>query len=152
MLVATPSRLVAITQGLSPTQLVTPPEPREWSARDMLAHLRACADMWGKYIVLILNEDQHTFKAVNPTNWIMQTNYREQEFPPSLQVFMAQRVELLVVLKPLPSKDWFRMATVTGAGKPRERTVRTYAQRLTNHEQSHIKQIECIVDVLRTQS
>jgi hypothetical protein len=43
------------------------------------------------------------------------------------------------------------MALVTGAGKPRERTVPTYARWLTNHEQSHIGQIERIVNTLRTE-
>ena len=67
MLAATPSRLASLTVGLQPAQLLVPPEPGEWSARDVLAHLRACADMWGKYIVVILSEDKPTFKAVNPT-------------------------------------------------------------------------------------
>ena len=149
MLANTPSRLANLTEGLTPAQLRTPPEPGEWSARDVLAHLRACSDMWGKYIVMILNEDHPTFKAMNPTTWIKQTNYLEQDFHPSLQAFTAQRAELLAVLKPLPPKAWSRMATVTGAGKPRERTIRTYAQWLANHEQSHFKQIERIVNTQR---
>ncbi|NIT59763.1 MAG: hypothetical protein GWN00_27140, partial [Aliifodinibius sp.] len=76
MLADTPSHLADLTAGLSPAQLVTPPEPGEWSARDVLAHLRACADMWGKYIVVILSQDRPTIKAVNPTTWIKKTNYR----------------------------------------------------------------------------
>ncbi len=114
LLAAAPSRLADLTKGLSAAQLVTPPEPGEWSARDVLAHLRACADMWGGYIAVILSEDRPTFKAVNPTTWIKNTNYREQEFRPSLQAFTAQRAELLAVLKPLPPKAWSRVATVTG--------------------------------------
>lgn len=149
MLADTPSHLADLTKGLSPAQLVTPPAPGEWSARDVLAHLRACADMWGKYIVVILSQDRPTIKAVNPTTWIKKTNYREQEFQPSLQAFTAQRAELLAVLKPLPPEAWSRTATVTGAGKPRERTVHTYAQWLANHERSHFKQFERIVNTLR---
>ena len=149
MLASTPSRLADLTQGLLPAQLLTPPEPGEWSARDVLAHLRACADMWGKYIVVILSEDKPTIKAVNPTTWIKKTDYREQEFQSSLQAFTAQRAELLAVLKPLAPKSWSRIATVTGAGKPRERSVYTYAQWLANHERPHIKQIARIVNTIR---
>lgn len=149
MLAAAPSRLADLTEGLSPAQLLTPPEPGEWSARDVLAHLRACADMWGKCIAAILSEDRPTIKAVNPTTWIKKTNYREQEFQPSLQAFAAQRAELLAVLKPLAPEAWSRTATVTGVGKPRERTVSTYAQWLANHERPHIKQIERIVNPQR---
>ena len=149
MLAAAPVRLADLTEGLPPTQLLVPPEPGEWSARDVLAHLRACADMWGKYIAEILSEDRPTIKAVNPTTWIKKTNYREQEFQPSLQAFAAQRAELLAVLKPLAPEAWSRMATVTGAGKPRERTVYTYALWLVNHERSHFKQIERVVNTVR---
>jgi len=149
LLEATPARITELTAGLSPAQLLASPGPGEWSARDVLAHLRACSDMWGRYIVLILTEDHPTFKAVNPTTWIKHTNYRELEFHPSLQAFSAQRAELLAVLKPLPPEAWSRKATVTGAGKPRQRTVQTYAQWLANHEGSHFKQFERIASTLR---
>jgi hypothetical protein len=68
MLAATPARIADLTEGLPPAHLLTPPEPGVWSARDVLAHLRACADMWGKYIAAILSEDRPTIKAVNPTS------------------------------------------------------------------------------------
>ena len=150
ILAAAPSRLGDLTEGLPPTQLLAHPAPDEWSARDVLAHLRACADMWGRYIVQILNEDRPTIKAVNPTTWIKQTNYCDQEFQPSLQAFTIQRAELLAVLQPLSPEAWSRTATVTGAGKPRQRTVYTYSQWLANHELSHIKHIERIVKAIPT--
>jgi DinB superfamily len=150
-----PSRLAGLTEGLPPAQLLAPPEPGEWSARDVgecthSSHLSACSDMWGKYIAVILNEDRPTFKAVNPTTWIKKMDYLEQEFQPSLQAFTVQRAGLLAVLNPLAPGAWSRKATVTGAGKPRERTVYTYGQWLANHERSHIRQIERIVNRMRT--
>lgn len=149
MLAATPARLARLAEALTPAQLLTPPQPSEWSARDVLAHLRACADVWGRYIVQILNEDRPTIKAVNPTTWIKQTDYREQEFEPSLRAFTVQRAELLAVLTPLPPEAWSRAATITGGGRPRERTVHAYAHWLANHERSHNKQLERIVKTLR---
>ncbi len=151
LLATAPSRITNLTKGLTASQLLTPPAPGEWSARDVLAHLRACADMWGKYILVILTEDHPTFKAMNPTTWIKQTDYLEQKFGPSLKAFTAQRADLLALLKPLPPEAWSRQATVTGAGKPRQRTVQTYAQWLANHEASHFKQIERIAEALRMQ-
>jgi hypothetical protein len=149
MLAAAPVRLGDLTAGLLPTQLVAPPAPGEWSMRDVLGHLRACSDMWGKYIVQILNEDKPAIKAVNPTTWIKQTDYLELDFQPSLQAFRAQRAELLAVLEPLGPEAWLRTATVTGAGRARERTVYTYAQWLANHELSHVNQIERMVTATR---
>lgn len=149
LLAATPSRLIQITDGLTALQLRTPPQPGAWSARDVLAHLRACSDMWGKYIMVILREDHPTFRAMNPTTWIRQTNYLEQEFEPLIHAFTTQRAALLAILKPLPPEAWSRTATVTGAGRSYERSVRTYAQWLANHERSHFRQLESIASALR---
>ncbi len=149
ILADTPSRIAAQTAGLVPAQLRTAPAPGEWSANDVLAHLRSCADVWGNYIALILAEDRPTFRAVNPTTWIKGTDYPHQEFRPSLQAFAAQRSELLAVLEGLAPEDWSRTATVTGSGKPRERSVYTYGQWLANHERSHVKQMERIAEAMR---
>jgi hypothetical protein len=66
-----------------------------------------------------------------------------------LRAFSTQRAELLAILEPLPPEGWARTATITGAGSPLQKTVLDYADRLTHHEQPHIKQIEHIVKALR---
>src|SRR3712207_5044762 len=53
MLAATPAHLADLTAALPPAHLLAPPAPGAWSARDVLAHLRACPDIWGTYIVQI---------------------------------------------------------------------------------------------------
>ena len=144
-----PPRLAALTAGVAPAQLQTPPNPAEWSANDVLAHLRACADMWGSCMRTMIAKDRPTLRAVNPRTWIKQTDYPELEFRPSLRAFARQRAELLAVLKPLPPAGWSRAATVTGADKPLERTVLFYAQWLARHERTHVKQVERIVNTMR---
>ncbi len=73
------------------------------------------------------------------------TNYPELEFAPSFRAFAKQRAELLAFLRPLPKAAWSRSAMVTGAGRPRDRTVLEYARWLANHERTHVKQIARIV-------
>ena len=60
LLAATPQRIAALTADVSPAQLRTRPTPDEWSANEVLAHLRACADMWGNCIVAMIAEDRPT--------------------------------------------------------------------------------------------
>jgi len=144
-----PPRIATLTAGLVPAQLHTSPNPDEWSANDVLAHLRSCADVWGSCIAVIIAEDTPTIRAVNPTTWIKKTDYRELEFQPSLHAFATQRTDLLAVFEPLAPEDWSRTATVTGAGKPLVRTLHTYAQWLARHERPHVKQIERIVNTMR---
>ena len=148
ILAETPTRLVALTAVLDAAMLHAAPGPDVWSANDVLAHLRSCADVWGDCMGRIVREDRPTLRAVNPRAWITQTNYPDLEFQPSLRAFEAQRADLLAFLDPLSPADWSRSATVVGAGTPLERTVLTYAQRLARHERPHLKQIQRIVGAL----
>ncbi len=138
---ATP-RLTALTADLTSVQLHTSLAAGEWSANEVLAHMRSCADMWGKCIAEIIAKDNPTIRAINPTTWIKSTDYLAQEFQLSLSAYATQRADLLSVLQALTPTDWSRSATVTGAGKVLERSVYFYAQWLARHEQPHIKQIK----------
>jgi DinB superfamily len=148
-LAATPPRIAALTDDLLPAHLHAKPNQDQWSANDVLAHLRACADVWGNCVGVIIAQDTPTIRAVNPRTWIKRTDYLEQAFQPSLHAFATQRTELLAVLEPLALAGWSRGATVTGAGKVLERTVWFYAQWIARHERPHIKQIERIIHTLR---
>jgi hypothetical protein len=148
LLAETPPRLTTLTAELSPEELQTRPAPDEWSANEVLAHLRSCADVWGNCIMKIIAEDKLTLRAVNPTTWIKKTNYLELEFRPSLRSFATQRTDLQTVLSSLPIDAWSRSATVTGAGTVLERTVLFYAQWLARHERPHVKQIERIAKTI----
>jgi hypothetical protein len=143
--------ITAHIDGLTSTQLHARPVPDQWSINDILAHLRSCADVWGDCIVKILNEDHPTLRAVNPRTWITKTDYPEQEFQRSFQAFTTQRIGLLGVLESLPHENWSRAATVTGAGKPLERTVFFYAAWLATHERTHLKQIGRTAQAIRMQ-
>jgi hypothetical protein len=148
LLAAAPLRITALTDGLTPGQLRTAPADGEWSTNDVLAHLRACADVWGDCITTILAQDRPTLRAISPRTWITKTDYPAVEFRPSLDSFSRQRDDLLAVLESLPQEAWSRPATVKRSGKTLERTVFSYAQLLARHEQPHIEQIEQIVNML----
>jgi hypothetical protein len=149
LLAQTPPRLAALTAGLSPAQSRAAPNAGEWPANEVLAHLRACADVWGGCIMAMIAEDRPTLRAVNPRTWITKTDYLHMDFQPSLGAFATQRAELLAILEPLPPASWSRTATVTGAGRPLVRSVLFYAQWLARHEWPHVKQIERLVSTLR---
>ncbi|MFN8591780.1 MAG: DinB family protein [Thermomicrobiales bacterium] len=146
LLATTPQRLAALTAGVDSVELQGSPDPNEWSGNDTLAHLRACADVWGGCIARILSEDEPSWRAVNPRTWIVQTDYRDLEFHASLRAFVQQRRDLLVRLEPLPPDDWLRAATVSGEGKIRQRDVFFYARRMARHELTHVKQMARIIE------
>ena len=145
-----PPRIAEYTVGLTKAHLLAAPSPGEWSANEVLAHLRSCADVWGECIATIIHHNRPTIRAVNPRTWIERTDYLEQEFRPSLQAFAAQRTAFLAGLEALSPKAWLRSATVTGAGKPLERTVHSYARWMAEHERPHVKQIKRIASTMRS--
>lgn len=146
ILATTPRRIAAASQGLGNARLHFKPDEETWSANELLAHLRACADVWGKSMLAMIAQDQPTLRYVSPRTWIRKTNYPELEFDASFQAFTHQRRELLKSLKALTLKDWSRSATFTGTTSGRHQTVFSYAQRMANHENEHCEQIEALLN------
>jgi len=136
------SRLAALTRGATHAQLHTAPEVGEWSPNEVMAHVRACCDVWGGNIEKILAEEHATFAGVNPRTWIERTDYAEHRFEDQLRAFAAQRKKLLTTLEDLALGEWERSATVTSYGQAHEKTVRSYASKLAKHERIHVRQIE----------
>jgi hypothetical protein len=145
LLEETPRRISAASKGIKNARLQSRPDEEAWSANDILAHLRSCADVWGKSIMAMVTQDHPTILYISPRTWIRKTNYPELEFQLSLDVFVKQRNELLKSLKILEIKDWSRRATFTATTEGREHTVLSYVQRLAQHENEHCKQIEALL-------
>ncbi len=138
MLTATPVRLALVDAAGADRR----PSPEQWSAGEVLAHLRSCGDVWGGCIRRVLAEPEPTIRAVNPRTFIETTDYARLGFADHLAAFTRDRAALLDLLRGLPPADWARRAVVTGAGRPVERTVLTYAEWLASHERPHLKQVE----------
>jgi hypothetical protein len=144
----TPDRLRSFTGDLTESSLRAAPEPGEWSVVEITAHLRSCADVWGRAIETIVVTDHPTIRAVGPATWIKSTDYRELTFGSSLQAFSKQRDQLLALLVDLPEQGWSRSATILGGGRPLELTVHSYANRLARHERTHWRQVAKTVRAL----
>ncbi len=148
----TPDRIGGLTDGLSPAELRAAPVPGAWSISDVLAHLRACGDVFGGNTLRILREDRPAWKGMNPRAWLKKTDYPTWEFGPAFEAYKRQRTELLTALDGLPPEAWQRTATVTGMiGETYERSALYYAIWLAGHERTHWRQIGHSVAALGTQ-
>jgi hypothetical protein len=145
-------RIAAATAGVDAATLRRAPGAGEWSATGILAHVRACADLWGGCIAAILADDRPTIRAVGPRSYVHDTDYPDLEFQPSFRALSAQRAALLAILDPLPPEAWSQTAVVTGAGAVLERTMNWYALGLAAHQRSHVKQIERLAKATGTGS
>lgn len=142
---AAPHQLAALTNAIENAQLSAKADLESWSANEILAHLRVCAEVWGKSINAMITQDHPTLRYVSPRTWMKKKNYHNEEFQRSLHAFTQQRHELVVSLRGLQAEDWARGATFTGTTRGREQTILSYAQRIVAHETEHLEQLEAMV-------
>lgn len=140
-LAATPGLIAGIASGYDGAQLHQNPAPDAWSARDILAHLRACAVVWGRSIDRMLAEAHPTIRYVSPRTWIKRSDFLAQDFQTLLPAFTAERMVLLAALRPLDARGWRRGAAFTGTTLGKAATVLGYAQRIAEHEVGHLDQL-----------
>ena len=139
----TPARLTKLSRGADESALAARPSADEWSATEIVNHLRANADVWGSSIHRMLDEDHPTLRYASPRGALRKPEYADPPFAEALKLFVAGRRRLVATLRGLPPSGWSRGATFTGTTQ-RSQTVLTYAQRIAAHEADHIVQFEAL--------
>ncbi len=72
--------------------------------------------------------------------------YADQEFSAALEAFTQERQTLVKALTSLDESGWARRGTFTGTSTQNQhQTVLSYTERLANHEQAHLDQIEALL-------
>ncbi len=141
LLAGTLDHIAFITREASEEQLHHKASKQDWSVRDILAHLRACSDVWGNSIEAMLADENPVLPDVHPRHWLKQTNYLDLRFRESLQALDSQRAKMLSVLRQLSFEDWTRSAVIGG----RKHTVFSQVRRMAKHEAEHISQIAAML-------
>jgi hypothetical protein len=138
-LASVPKLIAGILAGHDEALLTFRPDDKTWSASDLLAHLRSCAEVQGKWIASMLDSDAPTFRAVSPRSAFRK--YVNREVALSLQQFTEERDALVKRLRSLDAAEWKRTLTFTGAS-PRSTvaTVTACAWGLAQHEKDHLDQ------------
>jgi hypothetical protein len=114
LLADTPMRISKETEGVVHSLLHNSSMESEWSVNDILAHLRACADVWEGSINKMISQDHPTLRRVSPCTWIRKKDYLQLAFESNLEALASQRSQLLATLSTLSLDEWSRGATFTG--------------------------------------
>lgn len=144
MLEETIRRISALTGELTDEQLALSPGKREWSAVEILAHVRACNDVWTYSIYAMLSEDNPALPLLDERRWAKVTRYSTLGFHQSFQAFTMSRRELLHILRALSEASWQRVCNIGG----RTHNVFSQVRRMALHEQEHCEQMEKMLNKL----
>lgn len=141
LLAKTPGRIEAAVSEVDSAVINRVPAGEEWSVNHILAHLRACVDVWGETIRRMLLENEPVLPYVSPRTWIRRTDYYALDFGISFSIYKAEREMLVTKLQSLTFEDWQRGAEI----KERRHTIFSQVRRMALHEEGHCEQIEAMV-------
>ena len=113
----------------------------EWSAPQILAHLRASDDILAHRLYAILTRDNPVLPAYDERRWAEIAGYPHADFELSLKVFTLRRDELVTMLRQISVEDWQRLGQheIKGA-----MSMFQVATSLLEHEEEHSVQLESL--------
>ena len=135
------------TLGIDAWQLQTRADPKSWSAVEILAHLHACATIWGKSIAKMIEENDPNIDDLHPRKWEKLPVFSIMSFEQSLQEFNRHRRILISRLISLSADDWGKSGWI----KNKKHTVFSQARRMALHEFDHLDQFERINTLPKTE-
>lgn len=135
---ATPVRLAELFAGRDDAALRARGSAAEWSALDVLIHLRASDEIIAPRLVQLLVRDDPPLPAFDERRWADVVGYAE--YPPALLLarFAARRDELLHALRRRDPAVWEQTGHHEEYGTL---TLWTIASRLAAHEAEHLTQL-----------
>ena len=137
-----PPRLKAALATVPAEALKWRPEPREWSAHEIVCH---CADSeTNAYarIRFLLAEKEPTIQGYDQDGWALAFDYHARPMEPALAVVEAVRANTVPLIRSLPESAWSRRGRHTESGPyGAEDWLKIYA----DHLEGHAAQIEANV-------
>lgn len=140
-LAQTPAQLASIVTAQKQASLVARRAVDDWSADEILAHLRAADDILSYRVYALLVRDNPLLPALDERSWAVIAGYDKMDFFGSLTTFTARRAELVTALQRLPLNAWQRTG-VHDANGPF--TLWTLVQHLVAHEEEHCQQLAAL--------
>jgi len=147
-----PGRIDALMAPIPDDRRRARPRPDAWSAHEIFAHVRACADVWGGHITTILADAPERLPAGDPRAWAVDHGYLDAGFGGSFAAYADQRASLFEQLRGLSAVDWARSAVIVGASSRAERSVHWHAAHIVRHEDQHVTEIRRALKTVTSRS
>lgn len=140
-LASIPVRLSDALARSDEDQIRAPASEGEWSAADILAHLRASDAIVAPRAYMILAREDPPLTAFDERRWAAAAGYAEMESQTLLIHFLLGRAELVATLRRLRAADWRRTGMHESRGPL---TLLEVMRGLVEHEEEHCAQLEAL--------
>lgn len=137
VLASTPEKIEDLCADLDLAVLQKAPEPGEWSAEEVLAHLLDAEIVYGFRNRMMLAQSGTAFPAYDQDVWI---DLPHPSFPEMLAAFSTLRRLNVWLAEETPSAEWARK---TGIHSERgEMSFEVALNTVAGHDIAHLKQLE----------
>ena len=133
---AMPEAIEAEIEGVPDSVLSHRPGEGEWSAKEVVGHLRDGAEVWHKRLYQVWAQNDPLFVPYDQDAYVRDRGYQDadvRQVLAEMKKFRGETVDLLA-----HAVDWSRLGNWPGVGR---RSLKQLAEALLKAEQEHLQQI-----------
>lgn len=135
----TPDDLTAAVHGLSETVLSQRPDDKNWSAKEIICHLRDTEESYTVRAQTALAMENPTFLSNDPDRWAAERQYLRNDAAEALDSFRSRRQEALALFKKLSPAEVQRTCIHPLFGRI---TIDHIVGLLAWHDDNHLDQLK----------
>jgi len=135
--------LAAAVKGVPDAMLSKRPDEKNWSAKEIVCHLRDTEEAFMARFQSIMVMDEPRFVAVEPDRVAIDRQYQRNDAPEALSTFKQRRAETLAFLRGLKPEQWERGGIHPVRGRM---TVTDFVGLMAWHDDNHLDQLKRALD------
>ena len=133
----------AAIRGASEAALSKRPDGKNWSAREVVCHMRDTEESFMQRFQLLLAMDEPTFLGVEPDRWAEERQYGRNDAGEAVVAFRKRRDESLAFLRHLKPEQWERAGVHATRGRM---SVKDFVGLMAWHDDNHLDQLRRALD------
>ncbi len=133
----------AVVKNVPDTQLTKRPDPKNWSAKEVVCHVRDTEESFMTRFLSILAMDEPKFLPVEPDRWAVERQYQRNDVQEALAAFKTRREETLRFFRGLKPDQWERSGVHATRGRM---TLKDFVELMAWHDDNHLDQLKRALD------
>jgi uncharacterized damage-inducible protein DinB len=133
----------AVVKNVSDAQLTKRPDPKNWSAKEVVCHVRDIEESFMMRFLSIMAMDDPKFLPVEPDRWAVDRQYQRNDVQEALAAFKTRREETLRFLRGLKAEQWERGGIHATRGRM---TLKDFVELMAWHDDNHLDQLKRALD------
>ena len=138
-LVGTADKYSAVIGGLSAEALKKRPDEKNWSAVEILCHMRDTDESFFYRFQTILAVDEYKFPTADADRLASDRQYIRNDAIEALSAFRKRREENIELLKTLIPEQWERAGIHPKRGRM---TITNIVELMVRHDSDHLEQLK----------